>query len=281
MGLGGFGEQGTWFGLRLRGALVYKRGNRRKAVTPSRVSPSPPGEFPATKGSHRPMQKMTEGPAASRPQWEMLEAFARTHVRDFIQQLLEDEVTELLVREKSARRVPVDAPRGARNGYGQPRRFALMNGTITVRRPRVRDLEARFVNRLLPLFQRRTPEVAALLPELLGPRRLRTRPARAAGRRGAALGELARASEGYVARAVHCADLPLGRRRVREGRPRHRQGGPACGYSYHLPPSVSLFGHGMIAASVPAEVDRTSGACLLAREPTAEWRLSHAREYTI
>lgn len=41
-----------------------------------------------------------------------------------------------------------------------------MNGTITVRRPRVRDLEARFVSRRLPLFQRRAPEVAALLPEL-------------------------------------------------------------------------------------------------------------------
>ena len=112
------------------------------------------------------MQKMTDEAAASRPQWETLEAFARTHVRSFIQQLLEDEVTELLGREKSARRTPVDAPRGARNGHGQPRRLALMNGTITVRRPRVRDLDERFVSRLLPLFQRRTPEVAALLPEL-------------------------------------------------------------------------------------------------------------------
>ena len=112
------------------------------------------------------MQKMTVVAAASRPQWETLEAFARTHVRDFIQQLLEDEVTELLGREKSARRAAVDAPVGARNGHGQPRRLALMNGTITVRRPRVRDLEERFVSRLLPLFQRRTPEVAALLPEL-------------------------------------------------------------------------------------------------------------------
>ena len=41
-----------------------------------------------------------------------------------------------------------------------------MNGTITVRRPRVRDLEERFVSHLLPLFQRRTPEVSTLLPEL-------------------------------------------------------------------------------------------------------------------
>ena len=41
-----------------------------------------------------------------------------------------------------------------------------MNGTMTVRRPRVRDREDRFVSRLLPLFQRRTPAVSALLPEL-------------------------------------------------------------------------------------------------------------------
>lgn len=41
-----------------------------------------------------------------------------------------------------------------------------MNGTITVRRPRVRDLEERFVSRVLPLFKRRTEDVGALLPEL-------------------------------------------------------------------------------------------------------------------
>ena len=112
------------------------------------------------------MQKMRAGDAASRPTWDTLEAFARGQVQGFIQQLLEDEVTELLGRVKSARRAAVDGPVGSRNGHGKPRRLALMNGTITVRRPRVRDVEARFVSRLLPLFQRRTNEVAALLPEL-------------------------------------------------------------------------------------------------------------------
>ena len=95
-----------------------------------------------------------------------MEAFARTHVQEFIQQLVEEEVTELLGRPKSARRSVVDALVGARNGRGKPRKLALMNGTITMRRPRVRDLEERFVSRLLPLFQRRTPEVSALLPDL-------------------------------------------------------------------------------------------------------------------
>ena len=112
------------------------------------------------------MTKMLPPAAVSRPAWDTLETFARTHVQAFIQQLLEDEVTALLGRPKSARRTPLDAPVGARNGHGKPRHLALMNGTITVRRPRVRDLEDRFVSRLLPLFQRRTTAVSALLPEL-------------------------------------------------------------------------------------------------------------------
>ncbi len=112
------------------------------------------------------MKKIIAVPATSSVTWQTLEGFARAQVQDFIQRLLEDEVTELLGRQKSARRAAVDAPAGARNGHGKPRKLALMNGTITVRRPRVRDLEERFVSRLLPLFQRRTPEVSALLPEL-------------------------------------------------------------------------------------------------------------------
>ena len=81
------------------------------------------------------MKKMTDTTAASRPAWDMLKTFARTQVQGFIQHLLEDEVTELLGRAKSARRAPLDASAGARNGQGKPRQLALMNGTITVRRP--------------------------------------------------------------------------------------------------------------------------------------------------
>src|SRR3970040_1487274 len=112
------------------------------------------------------MTKMTNVPERSSPAWDTLEAFARAPGQGFIQQLLEDEVDELLGRRKSERRAALDAPRGSRNGHGKPRRLALMNGTIAVRRPRVRDVEERFVSRLLPLFRRRTPEVGALLPAL-------------------------------------------------------------------------------------------------------------------
>jgi transposase-like protein len=125
-----------------------------------------PRENPGHEKEPPPMTKMPKEPAPSSPAWDTLETFARTQVQGFIQQLLEDEVTELLGRSKSARRASVAAALGARNGHGKPRQLALMNGTITVRRPRVRDVEERFVSRLLPLFQRRTPEVATLLPAL-------------------------------------------------------------------------------------------------------------------
>jgi transposase-like protein len=98
--------------------------------------------------------------------WEHLEDFVREQVQQFIQALLEEEVTELLGRTKSARREVVDAPSGYRNGYGKPRRLTLTNGTITVRRPRVRDLNERFVSRVLPVFKRQTKEVGELLPRL-------------------------------------------------------------------------------------------------------------------
>src|SRR4029450_8452388 len=108
---------------------------------------------------------VTRGPKASST-WERLEEFAREHVQHFIQALLEEEVSELLGRTKSARRDAVDAAPGYRNGYGKPRRLTLTSGTITVRRPRVRDLNERFVSRILPLFKRQTKEVGELLPQL-------------------------------------------------------------------------------------------------------------------
>jgi putative transposase len=111
-------------------------------------------------------QQSTSHTSSSSPIWERLEAFVREQVQRLIQALLEEEVTALLGRPKSARRTAVDAAKGSRNGYGKPRRLSLSLGTITVRRPRVRGLGERFVSRVLPLFQRRTREVGALLPQL-------------------------------------------------------------------------------------------------------------------
>lgn len=111
-------------------------------------------------------QRSTEGAAPSRVTWETLEAWARERIQAFIQALLEEEVSGVLGRGKSERRAAVDAAPGYRNGYGKPRRLSLTSGTITLRRPRVRNLEERFESRVLPLFARRTREVGVLLPEL-------------------------------------------------------------------------------------------------------------------
>jgi transposase-like protein len=87
-------------------------------------------------------------------------------VREFIQTLLEEEVTELLGRRKSERRKPLDSPTAYRNGYGKGRKLTLGCGTITVYRPRVRGLEERFESRVVPLFARRTKGVNELIPQL-------------------------------------------------------------------------------------------------------------------
>ena len=111
-------------------------------------------------------QKTTVQPSSSSPMWDRWEAFVREQVQRFIQALLEEEVTALLGRPKSARRAAVDAPSGMRNGHGKPRRFTLTAGTITVCRPRVRGLADRVVSRVLPLCKRRTRVVGERLPTL-------------------------------------------------------------------------------------------------------------------
>lgn len=101
--------------------------------------------------------------------YDTLEQWARGQIQVQLQQLLEEEVTTFLGRARHERRgtvSPIDPPPGSRNGYGNPRAFSMMNGTVTVRRPRVRDLTERFVSKVLPLFTRRTQEVGTMLPEL-------------------------------------------------------------------------------------------------------------------
>lgn len=98
--------------------------------------------------------------------WDYLEELVRMKVREFIQTLLEDEVTELLKRGKSERREALDSAPVYRNGFGKGRKLTLGCGTITVRRPRVRGLEERFESRILPLFVRRSKEVNQVIPQL-------------------------------------------------------------------------------------------------------------------
>lgn len=112
------------------------------------------------------MSKVSKGQSPSSSEvWEQLEDFARTQVQGFVQRLLEEEVETLLGRRRSERLEP-GAEKVYRNGSGKPRKLGLSNGTITVRRPRVRGLEERFESRVLPLFKRRTEQVGELLPQL-------------------------------------------------------------------------------------------------------------------
>ena len=98
--------------------------------------------------------------------WDNLEEWVRRKVQEFIQSLLEEEITELLGRKKSERRKAVDSPAAYRNGHGKARRLTLGCGTVTVYRPRVRGLEERFESRVLPLFARRTKGINQLIPQL-------------------------------------------------------------------------------------------------------------------
>jgi transposase-like protein len=98
--------------------------------------------------------------------YDGLEGFAREKIREHLQDLLEQEVSEWLGRHKSERKAnPMEQP-GYRNGYGKTRRFTMSLGTIEVRRPRVRNLEERFISKVLPMFKRQTHQVRDLIPEL-------------------------------------------------------------------------------------------------------------------
>jgi transposase-like protein len=106
------------------------------------------------------------GNQAARIVWDNLEEWVRRKVQEFIQSLLEEEIAELLGRQKSERRKAVDGSVAYRNGYGKERKLTLGCGTIALRRPRVRGLEQRFESMVLPLFARRTKGVSKLIPRL-------------------------------------------------------------------------------------------------------------------
>jgi putative transposase len=111
-------------------------------------------------------KQTTKGSRPSIVVWDNLEEWVRRKVQEFIQSLLEEEIAELLGRQKSERRQAVDSLAIYRNGHGKPRRLTLGCGTVTVYRPRVRGLEQRFESRVLPLFARRTAEINKLIPQL-------------------------------------------------------------------------------------------------------------------
>lgn len=109
---------------------------------------------------------ITETAKPSSPAYEVLEEMVRQKAQEYIQAILEEEVETFLGRKKSERIKPVDGAHGYRNGYGKSKQFTIMNGTITIRRPRVRETEERFESRIIPFFKRQSQEVGQMLPEL-------------------------------------------------------------------------------------------------------------------
>ena len=142
-------------------------------------------------------QEAMKEPAASTPAWDELEEWTRGRIQEWMQQLLVEEVTEFLGRRKYQRRGAEMA--GYRNGYGKPRRLTMRSGTVTVRRPRVRDLDERFESRLFAAVHAAHAGgegfAAGAVSAWLGERRLRAGTARAAGRAGAAVSEHGGAGE--------------------------------------------------------------------------------------
>ena len=122
---------------------------------------------PKQEGDNTAMKKKTTARAStSSVRFDQLEDWVREKIQSWVQELLEEEVTQFLGRGKSERRRGIDKPEGYRNGHGKERRLTLSCGTIRLRRPRVREVEERFESRVLPLFAKRTRQIRDLIPEL-------------------------------------------------------------------------------------------------------------------
>ena len=112
-------------------------------------------------------KESTRSPSESRAHWEDLEEWVRGQIQGLIQELLEEEITELLGRAKSARGSTLDgAPRLPEWVRQAAEADAELWDDPGVRRPRVRNVEERFERRVLPLFARKSKKVADLIPEL-------------------------------------------------------------------------------------------------------------------
>ena len=77
-------------------------------------------------------KQTTNGDQPSTVVWDNLEEWVRSKVQEFVQSLLEEEVTELLGRRRSERRRAVDSLPVYRNGHGKARRLTMGCGTISV-----------------------------------------------------------------------------------------------------------------------------------------------------
>lgn len=100
-----------------------------------------------------------------------LDAIARLGALRMLGEVLAAEVEEFLGRKRHER-LAVDRRRGDeefrgyRNGYGKERQVTLGSGTVAVRAPRVRETNEKFESQVLRSYQRQSPQVQQLIPEL-------------------------------------------------------------------------------------------------------------------
>jgi putative transposase len=97
--------------------------------------------------------------------WQTLEEDFRRRIQGYLQQLLEEEMEELIGRQRYERRAVGEAA-VYRNGHGRTRSLSTRCGVVQVNRPRVRGLDEPFESRVLPLFMKRTQDINACLPQL-------------------------------------------------------------------------------------------------------------------
>ena len=79
-------------------------------------------------------QESTPVESSSINPYEALESWARANVQSFIQKLLEEEMDVFVGRARSQRHEG-PGPRVYRNGDGKIRNFAMVDGTVQLRRP--------------------------------------------------------------------------------------------------------------------------------------------------
>ena len=96
-----------------------------------------------------------------------LDEVARAGALQLLREVLEVEVEEFLCRKRYERsKGEPEQFRGYRNDYGKERQVTVGSGTLPIRAPRIRQSCDPFESRVLSSYQRRSPAVKELIPEL-------------------------------------------------------------------------------------------------------------------
>lgn len=100
-----------------------------------------------------------------------LDEIARHGALRMLSEVLEAEVEEFLGRKRHER-LGFDQSRGGeefrgyRNGYGKERQVTLGSGTLAIKAPRLRETHEKFESQVLRSYQKQSPQVQQLIPEL-------------------------------------------------------------------------------------------------------------------